>query len=96
MYETVNPPPGQKKSILGGSIIPKEDQGNGVPGPATYFTADNENDGRFSHISGYKIMKPSIQPKEAENSKETPVGPWKYNPNNPTFVSTKWGFGTGK
>lgn len=41
-------------------------------------------------------MKPSIQPKEPENSKETPVGPWKYNPNNPTFVSTKWGFGTGK
>jgi len=41
--------------------MPKEDLGNGVPGPATYFTSDTENDPkRFNHVSGYKIMKPSI------------------------------------
>jgi len=33
-------------------------------------------------------MKPSIEPKEPEKLKEIPVGPWKYNPKNPTFVST--------
>jgi len=43
MYETIQFPPGQKKSILGGSIMPKEDTGNGVPGPATYF-AGEDND----------------------------------------------------
>ena len=29
-----------KKSILGGNTMKKEDLGNGVPGPATYFTTD--------------------------------------------------------
>lgn len=46
MYETITLPPGQKKSILGGSIIPKEETGNGVPGPATYFTTDTDNDAK--------------------------------------------------
>ena len=41
-------------------------------------------------------MKPTIQPKEEKASKTIPVGPWKYNPNNPNYVSSKWGFGKGK
>lgn len=86
-----------KKSILGGNTIKKEDPGNGVPGPATYFTSDVDGDLKwFDHIPGYKIMKPiNVKEEEKGKLKETPVGPWKYSPKFPTHVSSAWKVGTG-
>ena len=96
-YETLNLPTGLKKTMLGGSIIKKEDPGNGVPGPATYFTADSAeaDPRRFAHVPGFKIMKPSHVPDEPKGKQnEVPVGPWKYSPKHPTHVSSAWKIGT--
>ncbi len=37
-----------------------------------------------------------IKEKEKLKVGEIPMGPWKYNPNNPTHVSSKWKIGTGQ
>lgn len=59
------------KSFLGGTLHPKEDQGNGVPGPGNY-------DGRKNYtVPGFKIMQPleDEEKKQKKIKKERFVGP---------------------
>lgn len=90
-------PTGLKKTMLGGSIIKKEDPGNGVPGPATYFASEDAEARRFGHIPGFKIMKDiNVREEPKPKNGEHPVGPWKYSPKFPTHVSSSWKIGTGQ
>lgn len=91
-YENMVLSPGPKKTMLGGTMHPKEDLGNGVPGPATYFT-DEESGQLFNHVQGLVMAQPSHikeEDRKRKKNSDIPVGPWKYTPEFPTHTSSAW------
>lgn len=65
------------KSMLGGSTIQKGPQDNGVPGPAAY------NQNPIHSIPGFVIKKDTEKSRVEEDKNKEPVGPQRYNPENP-------------
>lgn len=92
MYETMRMGEGMKKSMLGEVVGKNKTPDNGVPGPGSYL---GPNIPKSKSVPGFKIKPPSYI-KEEKKQKGKPVGPQKYNPQNPNYTSYAWKMGTGK
>lgn len=66
------------KSMLGGSLEQREDEGNGNPGPDAY------QQNPIHSIPGFVIKQDTNKVRVEEDKSKDPIGPQKYNPVNPT------------